>query len=115
VDEKEGKISLVKDNELSSEVLEILAQKNISTTYISCPPNPNTTLGIKLPFIHLLIKNVRNISSVTVFLSFHSLCRWESIFHLKYKLVMIRIYEGDLELLIFKFEKKFRWFSSLFF
>merc|ERR1740127_157550 len=29
---------------------------NVSTTYITCPADPNKTLGIKLPFLVMIIK-----------------------------------------------------------
>ncbi|KAL5103296.1 Cilia and flagella-associated protein 20 [Taenia crassiceps] len=29
------------------------------TTYISCPTNPNKTLGIKLPFLVMIVKNLK--------------------------------------------------------
>lgn len=32
--------------------------QNVSTTYITCPADPNKTLGIKLPFLVLIIKNL---------------------------------------------------------
>merc|ERR1719511_156217 len=32
---------------------------NVSTTYITCPPNPRKTLGIKLPFLVMIIKNMK--------------------------------------------------------
>eukprot|EP00964_Phaeocystis_antarctica_P089396 scaffold57059_cov55-Phaeocystis_antarctica.AAC.2 len=32
---------------------------NISTTFITCPADPQKTLGIKLPFLVMIIKNVR--------------------------------------------------------
>merc|ERR1719379_619716 len=32
---------------------------NVSTTYISCPVSPQKTLGIKLPFLVMIIKNVK--------------------------------------------------------
>merc|ERR1740139_260314 len=32
---------------------------NVSTTYISCPVSPSKTLGIKLPFLVMIIKNVK--------------------------------------------------------
>lgn len=31
---------------------------NVSTTYIQCPADPKKTLGIKLPFLVMIIKNV---------------------------------------------------------
>ena len=32
---------------------------NVSTNYITCPADANKTLGIKLPFLVMIIKNVR--------------------------------------------------------
>merc|ERR1719266_1224365 len=32
---------------------------NVATCYISCPANPSKTLGIKLPFLVMIIKNVK--------------------------------------------------------
>merc|ERR1719395_455211 len=32
---------------------------NISTTFITCPAAPNQTLGIKLPFLVMIIKNLK--------------------------------------------------------
>merc|ERR1719464_961164 len=32
---------------------------NVSTTFISCPVSPKKTLGIKLPFLVMIIKNVK--------------------------------------------------------
>merc|ERR1719194_153999 len=32
---------------------------NISTTFISCPVDPQKTLGIKLPFLVMIIKNLK--------------------------------------------------------
>lgn len=31
---------------------------NVSTTFIQCPADPKKTLGIKLPFLVMIIKNV---------------------------------------------------------
>merc|ERR1719480_133059 len=33
--------------------------QNVSTAYISCPANPSKTLGIKLPFLVMIIKNLK--------------------------------------------------------
>merc|ERR1719258_190655 len=32
---------------------------NVSTNYITCPADPGKTLGIKLPFLVMIIKNLR--------------------------------------------------------
>lgn len=31
----------------------------LSTTYITCPADPKKTLGIKLPFLVMIIKNLK--------------------------------------------------------
>jgi hypothetical protein len=54
---KNGHIKRITDNDICSSVLEIMST-NISTTFISCPANPKETLGIKLPFLVMIIKNV---------------------------------------------------------
>ncbi len=36
-----------------------IAGTNVSTTFITCPADPKQTLGIKLPFLVMIIKNVR--------------------------------------------------------
>lgn len=33
---------------------------NVTTAYITCPANEKETLGIKLPFLVMIIKNVLN-------------------------------------------------------
>lgn len=55
---KNGHIKRITDNDIQSSVLEIMST-NISTTFISCPANAKETLGIKLPFLVMIIKNVR--------------------------------------------------------
>ena len=32
---------------------------NVSTNYITCPADPKKTLGIKLPFLVMIIKNLK--------------------------------------------------------
>ena len=53
-----GHIKRITDNDIQSSVLEIMST-NISTTFITCPADPQKTLGIKLPFLVMIIKNVR--------------------------------------------------------
>jgi hypothetical protein len=43
--------------DIQSSVLEIMGT-NVSTNYITCPVDPKQTLGIKLPFLVMIIKNV---------------------------------------------------------
>ena len=40
---------------------------NVSTTFITCPSDPKKTLGIKLPFLVMIIKNVRFLQVKKVF------------------------------------------------
>jgi hypothetical protein len=35
---------------------------NVSTTFIQCPADPKKTLGIKLPFLVMIIKNVKTVT-----------------------------------------------------
>jgi hypothetical protein len=45
------------DGDMQSSVIEINGA-NVSTNFISCPSDPNQILGIKMPFLVLLIKYV---------------------------------------------------------
>jgi hypothetical protein len=54
---KNGHIKRIMDPDMQSSVLEI-AGANISTNYINCPSDPNQTLGIKMPYLVILIKYV---------------------------------------------------------
>lgn len=55
---RNGHIKRITDNDIQSLVLEILGS-NVSTTYITCPADPRKTLGIKLPFLVMIIKNLK--------------------------------------------------------
>jgi hypothetical protein len=46
-------------------VLEIVGT-NVSTTYITCPASPKMTLGIKLPFLVMIVKNMKKYFSFEV-------------------------------------------------
>jgi hypothetical protein len=63
---------------------------NVSTNYITCPADSKKTLGIKLPFLVMIIKNV--------FFSFK--VSLKNISHSKFKCWMIKMSEEDLEHLI---------------
>lgn len=52
-----GHIKRVTDEDIQSSVLEIIST-NVSTTYITCPADPAKTLGIKLPFLVMIVKNL---------------------------------------------------------
>ncbi|KAH1166008.1 cilia- and flagella-associated protein 20-like [Mauremys mutica] len=53
-----GHIKRITNNDIQSLVLEIEGT-NVSTTYITCPAHPKKTLGIKLPFLVMIIKNLK--------------------------------------------------------
>jgi hypothetical protein len=59
-----GHIKRITDADIQSSVLEIMGT-NVSTTFISCPNDPKKTLGIKLPFLVMIIKNVRALHEVS--------------------------------------------------
>ena len=53
-----GHIKRITDQDIQSSVLEIMGT-NVSTTYLVCPADPKQTLGIKLPFLVMIIKNLK--------------------------------------------------------
>ncbi|XP_034185956.2 cilia- and flagella-associated protein 20 [Osmia lignaria lignaria] len=55
---KNGYIRRVTDEEVKSLALEI-AGTNVTTTYIFCPKEAKQVLGIKLPFLIMIIKNMK--------------------------------------------------------
>ncbi|VDN03337.1 unnamed protein product [Thelazia callipaeda] len=55
---RNGYIKRIKDDDIQSSVVEMLGT-NVSTTYISCPLDPKQTLGIKLPFLVMIVKNMK--------------------------------------------------------
>ncbi|KAL7553382.1 hypothetical protein ACHAWF_017533 [Thalassiosira exigua] len=55
---KNGHVKRITDQDIQSSVLEIMGT-NVSTSYIVCPAGPKQTLGIKLPFLVMIIKNLK--------------------------------------------------------
>lgn len=55
--DEESHIERVADDLISSTVIELVSS-NLSDTYITCPPLSQRTLGIKLPYLVLIIKNL---------------------------------------------------------
>lgn len=55
---RNGHIKRITDNDIQSFVLEILGT-NVSTTFITCPADPRKTLGIRLPFLIMIVKNMK--------------------------------------------------------
>ncbi|EGR27443.1 transcription factor iib, putative [Ichthyophthirius multifiliis] len=56
---RNGHIKRITDQDILSSVLEIMGT-NVSTNFITAPADPKETLGIKLPFLVMIIKNVKN-------------------------------------------------------
>ncbi|XP_073356619.1 cilia- and flagella-associated protein 20 isoform X1 [Aegilops tauschii subsp. strangulata] len=54
----DGHIKRPQDEDIKSNVLEIVGT-NVQSTYITCPADPAATLGIKLPFLALVVKNLK--------------------------------------------------------
>ncbi|CAH1399912.1 unnamed protein product [Nezara viridula] len=54
---KTGFLRRITDEHIRSLVLEIMSV-NIVNTYITSPPDPNDSLGIKLPFLVMILKNL---------------------------------------------------------
>ena len=55
---RNGHIKRITDQDIQSCVLEVMGT-NVSTTYITCPADGNKTLGIKLPFLVMILKNLK--------------------------------------------------------
>lgn len=55
---KNGHIKRITDADINSSVLEV-AGANVSTTFITCPAKKKASLGIKLPFLVIIIKNMK--------------------------------------------------------
>lgn len=47
----------ITDEDIQSSVLEIMGT-NVATNFIACPNEPKKTLGIKLPFLVMILKNL---------------------------------------------------------
>ncbi|KAF8363319.1 hypothetical protein PRIPAC_90242, partial [Pristionchus pacificus] len=55
---KNGHIKRISDEDIQSLIIEIMGA-NVSTSFISCPLDPKKTLGIKLPFFVMIVKNMK--------------------------------------------------------
>lgn len=58
-------VETVADDLISSTVIELVST-NLSNTYITCPAQANRTLGIKLPFLVLIVKNLNKYFSFEI-------------------------------------------------
>merc|ERR1712166_439197 len=55
---RNGHIKRITDPDIQSCVIEIMGT-NVSTNYITAPADPKKTLAIKLPFLVMIIKNLK--------------------------------------------------------
>lgn len=55
---RNGHIKRLTDTDIQSSVLEIMGT-NVSTNFITCPVDSKKTLAIKLPFLVMIIKNLK--------------------------------------------------------
>lgn len=62
---KNGAIKRITDEDIQSLVIEI-SGSNVVTTFITCPADPRGSLGIKLPFLILVVKNLKRFFSFEV-------------------------------------------------
>uniref|UniRef100_A0A0N5ANL6 DUF667 domain-containing protein n=1 Tax=Syphacia muris TaxID=451379 RepID=A0A0N5ANL6_9BILA len=62
---RNGHIKRITDDDIQSLIIEIIGT-NISTAYISCPLDPGKTLGIKLPYFVMIVKNLKRYFSFEV-------------------------------------------------
>jgi hypothetical protein len=62
---RNGHIKRVTDEDIQSSVLEIMGV-NVNTSYVTCPTNRRHVLAIKLPFLVMIIKNMKKFFSFEV-------------------------------------------------
>jgi len=62
---RNGHIKRVTDEDIQSSVLEIMGV-NVNTSYVTCPTNRRHVLAIKLPFLVMIIKNLKKFFSFEV-------------------------------------------------
>lgn len=60
-----GQVRRLQDEDIQSNVLEIVGS-NVQSTYITCPADPNATLGIKLSFLVMIVKNLKKYFSFEI-------------------------------------------------
>lgn len=101
---RNGHIKRITDNDIQSLVLDIVGT-NISTTYITCPAEKTKTLGIKLPYLIMIVKNMKKYFTFEVQVSKYYfkllflISKKLYIFH-SYRSLMIKILDAGFELVI---------------
>ncbi|ESQ48796.1 hypothetical protein EUTSA_v10021577mg [Eutrema salsugineum] len=62
---EDGHVKRCHDDDIQSNVLEVVGS-NIQSTFITCPADLSATLGIKLPFLVLVVKNMKKYFSFEI-------------------------------------------------
>lgn len=62
---KNGAIKRVTDQDIQSMVIEVTGS-NVVTTFITCPVDPRLSLGIKLPILVIIVKNLKKFFSFEI-------------------------------------------------
>ncbi|XP_034253136.1 cilia- and flagella-associated protein 20-like isoform X2 [Thrips palmi] len=63
---RNGHIKRITDSDIRNSLVLELTGTNVATTYISAPINPHASLGIKLPFLCMVIKNLKKYFSFEI-------------------------------------------------
>lgn len=56
-----GHVTRVVDEDIQSSVLELVSA-NVATTYITCPADKAATLGVKLPYLVMVVRTAPHLS-----------------------------------------------------
>ena len=96
---RNGHIKRITDNDIQSLVLEIIGT-NVSTTYITCPADPKKTIGIKLPYLVMIVKNMKKYFTFEVQVWFYTFVCWLDgsdffVFLLRCRFLMTRMWGAD--------------------
>ena len=62
---KNGVIKRITDQDIQSMVIEVTGS-NVVTTFITCPVDPRLSLGIKLPILVIIVKNLKKFFSFEI-------------------------------------------------
>ncbi|KAJ1532361.1 hypothetical protein ONE63_000963 [Megalurothrips usitatus] len=63
---RNGHIKRITDDDIRNSLVLELTGTNVATTFISAPANPNASLGVKLPFLCMLVKNLKKYFSFEI-------------------------------------------------
>ncbi|KAK3923077.1 Cilia- and flagella-associated protein 20 [Frankliniella fusca] len=63
---KNGHIKRLTDADIGNSLVLELTGTNVATTYITAPADPHASLGVKLPFVCMLIKNLKKYFSFEI-------------------------------------------------